>query len=84
LQLPQRAKPQFSYSVALDGKTPINEYLLKDLDITDQVYYKNNETRDTLLFRALTVAGARLKIYPELLQKQEIAQGTEDGYSEHK
>jgi signal peptidase I len=63
LQLPQRAKPQF-YSVALDGKTPINfEYLLKDLDITDQVYYKNNDKR-YFAFRALTVAGAaRLKIY---------------------
>ena len=66
LQLPERAKPQFSYTVALDGKTPIDfEYLLKDLDITDQVYFKNNETKDTLLFRALTAASAeRLKNVP--------------------
>jgi signal peptidase I len=35
LQLPERAKPQFSYKVALDGKTPIDfEYLLKEMDVT--------------------------------------------------
>jgi signal peptidase I len=35
LILPERARPQFSYKVALDGKTPIDfEYLLKDMDIT--------------------------------------------------
>ncbi|OCB76478.1 signal peptidase I [Flavobacterium crassostreae] len=66
LQLPERAKPQFSYAVALDGKTTIDfEYLLKDLDITDPVYFKNQERRDTLLFSALTAAGAaRLKNVP--------------------
>lgn len=82
LQLPERAKPQFSYTVAIDGKTPIDfEYLLKDLDITDQVYFKNNDTRDTLLFRALTAAGAaRLKNVPGITAvKQEISKGPEQG-----
>jgi signal peptidase I len=36
--LPERAKPQFSYSVVLDGKTPIDfEYLLRDMDVTDGI-----------------------------------------------
>jgi signal peptidase I len=52
--LPERAKPQFSYSVVLDGKTPIDfEYLLRDMDVTDGIGYKSN-LQDTLLFRALT------------------------------
>jgi signal peptidase I len=56
LQLPERAKPQFSYSVVLDGKTPIDfEYLLRDMDVT--IGYKSN-LQDTLLFRALTAKGA--------------------------
>jgi signal peptidase I len=39
--LPERAKPQFSYSVVLDGKTPIDfEYLLRDMDVTDGIGYK--------------------------------------------
>ena len=43
LQLPQRAKPQFSYKIALDGKTPVNlEYLFKDLDITDPAFFTND------------------------------------------
>jgi signal peptidase I len=38
--LPERAKPQFSYSVVLDGKTPIDfEYLLRDMDV-DGIGYK--------------------------------------------
>jgi signal peptidase I len=52
----ERAKPQFSYSVVLDGKTPI-EYLLRDMDVTDGIGYKSN-LQDTLLFRALTAKGA--------------------------
>jgi signal peptidase I len=53
LALPERAKPQFSYNVVVDGKTPIDfEFLVKDMDITDAGYI--NEARDTLIFRALT------------------------------
>ena len=86
LQLPERAKPQFSYSVALDGKTPINfEYLLKDLDITEMVYFKNNDRKDTLLFRALTAASAeRLKNVPGITAvNREIASGIESGIFPH-
>jgi signal peptidase I len=63
--LPERAKPQFSYSVVLDGKTPIDfEYLLRDMDVTDGIGYKSN-LQDTLLFRALTAKGAvRLRSVP--------------------
>ena len=81
LELPERAKPQFSYAVALDGKTSIDfEYLLKDMDITDGVGYKS-ELKDTLYFRALTAAGAeRLKNIPGITAvKREIAKGPEDG-----
>jgi signal peptidase I len=65
LALPDRAKPQFSYNVVVDGKTPIDfEYLVKDMDITDAAGYIN-ESRDTLIFRALTEASAnRLKNVP--------------------
>ncbi|MDG2431277.1 signal peptidase I [Flavobacterium sp.] len=65
LALPDRAKPQFSYNVVVDGKTPIDfEYLVKDMDITDAAGYIN-EARDTLIFRALTEASAnRLKNIP--------------------
>ena len=63
LQLPERAKPQFSYKVAIDGKTPINfEYLLKELNITDPAY---QITQDTIIFRALPDESvARLKNVP--------------------
>ena len=63
LQLPERAKPQFSYKVAIDGKTPINfEYLLKELNITDPAY---QIAQDTILFRALPDENvARLKNIP--------------------
>ena len=60
LQLPQRAKPQFSYKIALDGKTPVNlEYLFKDLDITDPAFFTNDTKRDTLFLNALTEDGAQ-------------------------
>ena len=60
LQLPQRAKPQFSYKIALDGQTPVNlEYLFKDLDITDPAFFTNDTKRDTLFLSALTEAGAQ-------------------------
>jgi signal peptidase I len=81
LQLPERAKPQFSYSVVLDGKTPIDfEYLLRDMDVTDGIGYKSN-LKDTLLFRALTAKGAaRLRNVPGITAvTQEIAKGPEQG-----
>jgi signal peptidase I len=74
LVLPERAKPQYSYSVALDGKTPIDfESLLRELDITDGAGFKS-EKRDTLYFRALTEASAeRLKNTPGITAvKREI------------
>jgi signal peptidase I len=65
LILPERARPQFTYKIALDGKTPIDfEYLLQDMDITDGAGY-TSEIRDTLIVKALTSAGAeRLKNVP--------------------
>ncbi|WP_413999176.1 signal peptidase I [Flavobacterium sp. W1B] len=85
LELPERAKPQFSYAVALDGKTPIDfEYLLREMDITDDVGYKS-ESKDTLVFRALTTAGAeRLRNVPGITAVTRIiAKGTEDGIFPH-
>ncbi|MEL1242012.1 signal peptidase I [Flavobacterium flavipallidum] len=81
LDLPERAKPQYSYAVALDGKTPIDfEQLLKELDITDPVGYKT-ESKDTLYFKALTAASAeRLKNTPGITSvKREITKGPENG-----
>lgn len=85
LQLPERAKPQFSYAVALDGKTPIDfEYLLKDLDITDDAGFKS-DLRDTLFLKALTAAGAeRLKKVPGIVSvTRQISKGVEDGIFPH-
>jgi signal peptidase I len=81
LQLPERAKPQFSYSVVLDGKTPIDfEYLLRDMDVTDGLGYKSN-LQDTLLFRALTAKGAvRLRNVPGVTAViQQISKSPEQG-----
>ncbi|MTH17192.1 signal peptidase I [Flavobacterium sp. LC2016-01] len=59
LILPERAKPQYSYTIAFDGKTPVDlQSLVKELDITDGGYFKNEEKRDTLVLGALTEAGA--------------------------
>lgn len=58
LILPERAKPQYTYSVSLDGKTPIDfEYVLKNLGVTDGAGFKNS-SRDTLFIKALTFEGA--------------------------
>ena len=74
LILPERAKPQFSYKVALDGKTTIDfEYLLKDMDVTDGAGFMNAEKRDTLFIAALTAANAeRLKHVPGITGVQKI------------
>jgi signal peptidase I len=81
LILPERAKPQYSYKVALDGKTPIDfEYLLKDMDVTDGAGF-TSELNDTLFIRALTFANAeRLKNVPGITAViREIKKGPEDG-----
>ena len=74
LILPERAKPQFSYKVALDGKTPIDfEYLLKDMDITDGAGFMDAEKRDTLFIAALTAGNAeRLQHIPGITGVQKI------------
>jgi signal peptidase I len=85
LVMPERAKPQYSYAVALDGKTPIDfEYLIKDLDITDEAGFKS-ELRDTLFLKALTAAGAeRLKNVPGIVSvTRQISKGVEDGIFPH-
>jgi signal peptidase I len=74
LILPERARPQFSYKVALDGKTPIDfEYLLQDMDITDGAGFMDVEKRDTLFIAALTAANAeRLQQIPGITGVQKI------------
>ncbi|WP_269223670.1 signal peptidase I [Flavobacterium sp. IMCC34518] len=85
LYLGDRAKPQFSYNVAIDGKTPIDfEYLLKNMDVTDGAGFIN-ESRDTLFISALTAAGAeRLKNVPGITSvKRIISKNVEDGIFPH-
>lgn len=77
--LPERAKPQYSYKVSVDGKTPINfQYLLEDLNITDGAY---QIAQDTILFTALTQESvARLKNVPGITSvTRTISHGAEDG-----
>ena len=52
LIFPERAKPQFSYKMAIDPAVSIDfESLFKELDITDR--YGINNTKDTIYFSAL-------------------------------
>ena len=52
LIFPERAKPQFSYKMAIDPAASIDfESLFKELDITDR--YGINNTKDTIYFSAL-------------------------------
>lgn len=84
LILPERAKPQYSYTVALDGKTAIDfETIFKELDITDG--FATNRQKDTILFKALTEAGAaRLKNTPGVIGvKQVIYNGNDNGIFPH-
>ncbi|PVX46724.1 signal peptidase I [Flavobacterium sp. 103] len=86
LILPERAKPQFSYNVVLDGKTPIDfEYLFKDMDITDGAGFLNQQTRDTLFISALTAANAeRFKNIPGIKAVNRIiSKNVEDGIFPH-
>ena len=65
LILPPRAKPQLSYLVTFDGKTPIDlPHVLSELDITDGGGYRQ-DTGDTLIISAMTdEAAARLRNIP--------------------
>lgn len=86
LQLPERAKPQFSYKVAVDGKTAIDfEYLFKDLDITDPAGFMDQTNRDTIFLSALTAAGAeRLKNTPGITAViRQISRDTDNGVFPH-
>ncbi len=88
LILPERAKPQYSYAVALDGKTPIDfESLLKELSVNlvDVRGFKDQVKKDTLFFGALTEANAeRLKSVPGVTGVvREIAKGNDDRVFPH-
>ncbi|MFM9826588.1 signal peptidase I [Flavobacterium sp.] len=81
LALPERAKPQYSYRITLDGKTPINfEYLFKDMDITDGINYVS-EQKDTVGIAALTFENAeRMKNVPGIISVTRcVEHGTEYG-----
>lgn len=69
--LPERAKPQYSYKVAWDGKTPVDlDYIKKELHITDAF---GQIAKDTLIFSALPQASAeRLKNIPGLTKVERI------------
>lgn len=85
LALPERAKPQYSYKIAIDGKTPIDfEYLFKDLHVTDGAGF-TSEARDTLYVAALPDESvARLRNVPGVVSvTREISKGVEDGIFPH-
>ena len=69
--LPERAKPQYSYKVAWDGKTPVDlDYIKKELNITDAFGQIAN---DTLIFSALPQLSVdRLKNIPGLTKVERI------------
>jgi signal peptidase I len=69
--LPERAKPQYSYKVAWDGKTPVDlDYIKKEFSITDAF---GQIAKDTLIFSALPQAYAeRLKNIPGLTKVERI------------
>jgi signal peptidase I len=62
LPLPERSKPQYSYTVTTDGNGFDQTYITKELNITDGVY---QSTQNTFYFRALTEESAnRLRLNP--------------------
>lgn len=69
--LPERAKPQYSYKVAWDGKTPVDlDYIKKELNITDAF---GLIAKDTLIFSALPQSSVdRLKNIPGLTKVERI------------
>ncbi|MBF4465533.1 signal peptidase I [Flavobacterium sp. LC2016-12] len=88
LVLPERAKPQYSYKIALDEKTPIDlEALLKELNVNlvDVRGFRDNNKRDTLFIGALTEANAeRMKTIPGITGVvREIATGNDDRIFPH-
>jgi signal peptidase I len=85
LALPERAKPQYSYKIAIDGKTPIDfEYLFKDLDVTDGAGFTSDK-RDTLYVTALPETSVeRLKNVLGITSVTRIiSKGVEDGIFPH-
>ncbi|KQW97807.1 signal peptidase I [Flavobacterium sp. Root420] len=88
LILPERAKPQYSYKIALDEKTPIDlEALLKELNVNlvDVRGFRDPAKRDTLYIGALTEANAeRMKTIPGITGVvREIATGNDDRIFPH-
>ncbi len=62
--LPERAKPQTSYTVVTDGSPFDESYLLSELNITDGIYI-DRSAQNTFIFSALTEeSAARLKNNP--------------------
>lgn len=85
LALPERAKPQYSYKIALDGKTPIDfEFLFKDMNVTDGAGF-TSEKRDTLYVSALTDESVeRLKNVPGITSVTRIiSKDVENGVFPH-
>ena len=78
LILPERAKPQYSYTVTTNGGGFDQTYIQKELQITDGVYQTE---ANTFLFSALTEeAAARLKNNPIVTNvTRNISHGAEDG-----
>jgi signal peptidase I len=80
LILPERAKPQYSYKVAIDPNASIDfDSLIKELDITDR--FGINNTKDTIYFSALTQKSVdRFKSVSGIKSVTRIIrQGPEDG-----
>ena len=62
MPMPERAKPQYSYTVTTDGSGFDATYIIKELNITDGVYQSNE---NTFIFRAISdETVARLKLNP--------------------
>jgi signal peptidase I len=81
LPMPERSKPQYSYRISLDGKTPIDfDYLFKEMNITDGINYVSN-SRDTIGITALTYENAeRMKNIPGITSViRNIDTGNEQG-----
>lgn len=64
MPMPERAKPQYSYSVTTDGSGFDPNYILKELQITDPIYV-DQRMPNTFYFKALTEESAnRLRQNP--------------------
>jgi signal peptidase I len=62
MPMPERAKPQYSYTVTTDGSGFDANYIIRELNITDGVY---QTSENTFVFRAITEESAnRLKQNP--------------------